>query len=196
MDKLTLCNKIQIAMDNSPYNDKKFVIGDGSIDSKVMLVGEAPGANEEKEGKPFVGKAGKMLTDFLNGIEIDRKELYISNVVKIRPSKINPASGKLNNRKPNKEEVEFFLPFLLEEIDMVSPKVIVTLGNFALCAITGNKKATIGEFHGEPLEVQNDIFGSKMVFPLYHPASLIYNKHLQPTYNEDLAKLKTFLSAN
>lgn len=191
MDKLILCKKIQDEMENSPYKGKNFVIGDGLLTSKIMLVGEAPGAEEEKEGKPFVGKAGKMLTAFLEGIGITRDELYISNVVKIRPSKINPKSGRLNNRPPNKEEVEFFLPFLFDEIEMVSPKVIVTLGNFALCAVSGNKSAKIGEFHGKPLEIEGNL-----VFPLYHPASIIYNRSLQEVYDEDLMKLKNFLSIN
>lgn len=188
MNKIDIENKIKNAMDNSIYKDKPFVIGDGLESAKVMLVGEAPGAEEEKHGKPFIGKAGKILTEFLEGIDLSREELYISNVVKIRPSKINSKTGNLNNRPPNKDEVNFFLPFLFDEIDMVSPKVVVTLGGFALCALTGDNGAKIGDYHGEPIEVNG-----RKVFPLYHPASIIYNRALQPIYDEDLGKLKEFL---
>lgn len=191
MNKIDIYNRIELAMENSPYSGKPFVMGYGSEKPTIMMVGEAPGASEEKEGKPFVGQAGKMLTTFLEGIGLDREDIYISNVVKIRPSKINPDTGRLNNRPPTKDEVAFFLPFLFEEIEFTKPKVIVTLGNFALCAVSGDKKAKIGEFHGEPLTAHGNL-----IFPMYHPASIIYNRNLAEVYNEDLGKLKKFLSSN
>lgn len=170
------------------FGDRKIVFGDGSIGSKIMLIGEAPGGEEEKQGKPFVGKAGQNLNEFLDILGLQRDNLYISNVVKLRPFKLSVKTNKPVNRPPNKEELDFFVPYLHREIEIVKPELVVTLGNFALKYVTLNKKIIIGECHGSLL----DINGIKL-FPLYHPASIIYNRSLKDTYICDLYKLKELL---
>lgn len=165
----------------------RLVFGEGSLHAKILLIGEAPGAQEEFQGRPFVGKAGKNLDGFLQTLGLQRQELYISNVVKIRPSKISPA-GNVVNRPPNKYEIAFFKPYLMQEIALVQPQWIVTLGNTAL-SVFGN--FNIGEVHGKLLQVQEH-----RLFPLYHPAAIIYNRSLQATYAEDLLALKMKLKEN
>ena len=171
------------------YADKKLVFGEGDENTKVLLVGEAPGGEEEKLGRPFVGKAGKNLDEFITLAGLERKDLYITNVVKYRPTKLSPKTGKPVNRTPDSKEIEDFKPLLKEEIASVNPKVVVTLGNVPLKAVTDNNKITIGDCHGTVLECN----GIK-IFPLYHPASIIYNRSLADTYKEDVFKLKEYLN--
>ena len=178
-----------------PAEDKPLVFGEGKDDHPpVMLIGEAPGEQESLQGRPFVGKAGKNLDGFLAALEMRREDIYISNVVKIRPTKVSEKS-RVSNRPPNKEELALFTPFLYEEILRVQPGMIVTLGNVALKALCG-PKAIIGDMHGQTAEVtvrhekQEAAFP---IFPLYHPASIIYNRSLQEVYNSDLQALKTVL---
>ena len=159
-----------------------------------MLIGEAPGEQESLQGRHFVGKAGKNLDHFLELVQLRREEIYISNTVKIRPTKVSE-KGRVSNRPPNKEELALFTPYLMEEILLVKPHMIVTLGNFALKALCG-PKAVIGDMHGNPTQVtvkhekQEAEFA---IFPLYHPASIIYNRSLQSVYDEDLLALKELL---
>ncbi|WP_394266627.1 uracil-DNA glycosylase, partial [Anaerotignum sp.] len=115
--------------------------------------------------------------------------IYISNVVKLRPTKESPKTGKAVNRPPSKDEIAFFLPFLQEEIKVVNPQWIVTLGNVPLKAVTGDAKAVIGDWHGKPFTLED----GKILFPLYHPAAIIYNRALSETYQEDLMTLKKLL---
>ena len=110
-------------------NAKNLVFGDGNINSNIMLIGEGPGANEDAEGKPFVGRAGKLLNKMLEAIQLDRKKVYISNVVNYRPP---------NNRKPTEEEIERYLPYLKTHIEIINPKIILLLGSTALNALIGN----------------------------------------------------------
>ncbi|MGN1318698.1 MAG: uracil-DNA glycosylase [Lachnospirales bacterium] len=170
------------------FGDRKVVFGDGNLGAKIMLIGEAPGGEEEKQGKPFVGKAGQNLNEFLEILGLNRSDLYISNVVKLRPYKLSPKTNKPVNRPPNREELSFFVPYLHREIEIVSPKLVVTLGNFALKNVTMNKKIVIGDCHGELLNLDEI-----KLFPLYHPASVIYNRSLREVYIEDLYKLKNYL---
>lgn len=170
------------------FGDRKVVFGDGSKGAKIMLVGEAPGGEEEKQGKPFVGKAGQNLNEFLDILNLKRENLYISNVVKLRPYKLSPKTNKPINRPPNKEELRFFVPYLHREIKLVQPELVVSLGNFALKNITMDNKITIGDCHGTLLDI-----GNMKLFPLYHPASVIYNRSLRDVYLEDLYKLKNIL---
>ncbi len=178
-----------------PAEEKPIVLGEGNADHPpVMLIGEAPGEQESLQGRPFVGKAGKNLDSFLQVLELKREDIYISNVVKIRPTKVSE-KGRVSNRPPNKEELALFTPYLMEEILLIKPQMIVTLGNFALKALCG-PKAIIGGMHGTPTRVivkherQEAEFN---LFPLYHPASIIYNRSLQAVYDEDLTVLKTLL---
>ena len=130
-----------------PAEDKTLVFGEGQSDHPaIMLIGEAPGEQETLQGRPFVGKAGKNLDSFLEIVGLKREDIYISNVVKIRPTKVSD-KGRLSNRPPNKEELALFTPYLYEEILLVQPRMIVTLGNVALRALAG-PKAVIGSMHG------------------------------------------------
>lgn len=175
--------------ENTPYGEKRIVFGEGKEQPALMMIGEAPGGEEEQQGRPFVGKAGKNLSAFLEVVGLKREEIYISNVVKIRPTKDSPKTGKPVNRPPSKEEIAFFLPFLQEEIEAADPKVIVTLGNVPLKAVTGEKKAVIGDYHGNPQPLPD----GRTLFALYHPAAVIYNRALQEVYDADLIKLRVFL---
>ena len=186
-------NKVQqellAAVETSAYQTKTIVFGEGAENPALMMIGEAPGGDEEKQGRPFVGKAGKNLSAFLEVVGLKREEIYISNVVKLRPTKESPKTGKAVNRPPSAEEIAFFLPYLLEEIQVISPKVVVTLGNVPLKAVTGERKAVIGDYHGRPVKLEE----GRTLFALYHPAAVIYNRALQATYDEDLLELKAFL---
>ena len=177
------------AAEISAYKDKTIVFGEGAEQPALMMIGEAPGGDEEKQCRPFVGKAGKNLSAFLEVVGLKREEIYISNVVKLRPTKESPKTGKSVNRPPSAEEIAFFLPFLLKEIKVIDPKVIVTLGNVPLKAVTGEKKAVIGDYHGKPTPLAD----GRTLFALYHPAAVIYNRALQATYDEDLLALRAFL---
>lgn len=175
-----------------PAERKPLVFGEGRMEQPpVMLIGEAPGEQETLQGRPFVGKAGKNLDGFLEAVGLERQEIYITNVVKIRPTKVSP-KGSVSNRPPNREELALFTPWLYEEILMVQPRKIVTLGNVALKALAG-KQAVIGACHGQTMETQVQHQGRQQtfeVFPLYHPASIIYNRALTEVYQEDLQRLR------
>jgi uracil-DNA glycosylase, family 4 len=173
-----------------PGEGKVVVFGEGDPDAGIVLIGEAPGEKETKLVKPFVGQAGKNLDEFLEVLELKREYIYITNTVKFRPFKVNPKTGRLSNRPPNKNEIKLCLPYLLRQLEIISPKIVVTLGNTPLQAVTGDNGTLIGENHGRPLKM--DKF---YLFPLYHPASIIYNAGLKDTYHEDLLKLKEFMKS-
>ncbi len=174
------------------FSGRKIIFGDGIMNADILLVGEAPGGEEEKLGKPFVGSAGKNLDKFLEIIQLERDKIYITNVVKIRPFKLSLKTNKPVNRPPNKEEIHFFKEYLYREIEEINPKIIVTLGNTALRAVFRDNNIVIGDYHGKLCE---DIFGFK-IFPLYHPASVIYNRELEKVYLDDLHKLKGILDCS
>ena len=168
--------------------EKKILVhGEGEIGARVMLVGEAPGEQETLQGRPFVGKAGKNLNEFLELAGLERGELYVTNAVKFRPTK-RSAAGRTVNRPPTREEVSLFLPWLRREIELVAPEVIVTLGNVPLRALTG-PKAVIGDVHGTLQEADG-----LRLYPMYHPASLIYNPGLREVYAEDIRRLSAHLN--
>lgn len=167
---------------------KQFVCGDGKMTRPVlMLIGEAPGKDEVRNGRPFVGKAGQNLSRFLEILELERNSIYITNVVKIRPTQPGKNNGE-RNRAPSSREVELFKPWLLDEIQYVQPQALVTLGNTPLKALIG-KDSNIGDMHGVPVDTP---CGHKL-FPLYHPAAIIYNRSLVPVYDEDLVKLRHWI---
>lgn len=170
--------------------DKKILVhGEGNIGARVMLIGEAPGEQETLQRRPFVGKAGKNLDEFLELAGIDRSELYVSNTVKFRPTKIS-AAGRVVNRPPTREEINLFLPWLKKEMELVQPEVVVTLGNVPLKALMGSK-VVIGDVHGD----FQDAEGVRL-YPMYHPASLIYNPSLRDTYAGDIRRLADWLKAH
>ncbi len=181
--------RLRAAVQGSLYRGKIIVFGEGAEAPTLMMIGEAPGGDEEKQGHPFVGKAGKNLSAFLEVVGLKREEIYISNVVKLRPTKESPKTGRAVNRPPSAEEIAFFLPFLREEIQTIAPRVIVTLGNVPLQAVTGERRATIGDYHGRAVTLSD----GRVLFALYHPAAVIYNRALQVVYDADLQELRAFL---
>lgn len=170
------------------YPEEKLVFCDGTVKNGLLLIGEAPGKDEVVQGRPFVGKAGKNLDEFLDVLGLLREEICITNVCKFRPTKISP-KGSTSNRTPTRTEVMQALPFLQEEINLIAPQVIVTLGNTPLRAVLGDFSATIGEYHGKATKVDD-----RDLFALYHPASIIYNRALKEVYYQDLQLLKDYLS--
>lgn len=170
-------------------NARALVFGEGAFSAKLMMIGEAPGEQETLQGRPFVGKAGKNLDEFLELSGLKREEIYITNTVKFRPVKKSPA-GRFSNRPPTKEEIALFLPWLKKEIALVKPLCVATLGNVPLRAVTG-RNITIGETHGQFLDVDG-----LRLYPLYHPASLIYNPALRDVYLEDVKRLGEWVREN
>ena len=143
-------------------NATNLVFGDGNISSKIMIIGEGPGANEDAEGKPFVGRAGKLLDKMLMAIHLDRTKVYISNVVNYRPPE---------NRKPTDEEVLKYLPYLIKHIEIINPKILLLLGSTALNAIIGNE-LVISKARGK--WIQKEIGTIKpWIISSFHPAFLM-----------------------
>lgn len=160
------------------------VIGEGSHDASIMFVGEAPGENEAKTGRPFVGRAGKFLDELLASVDIPRESVYITNIVKDRPPK---------NRDPLPDEIELYAPFLDRQIEIIKPKIIATLGRFSMVYVMNRyglewETAPISVLHGKTLQTP-----SFKLVPLYHPAAAIYNQHLKQTLVEDFKVLKTLI---
>ncbi|MDD4797661.1 MAG: uracil-DNA glycosylase [Eubacteriales bacterium] len=172
--------------------EKIIVRGEGNPDAALMLVGEAPGEQETLQRKPFVGKAGQNLTGFLEVLGLDRQDIYITNVVKFRPVKIHPVRGSLSNRPPKREEIALCYHLLLAEMRIVNPRVVATLGNTALHAVADDNALTIGAVHGRALPMPAGQ-GGGCIFPLYHPASIIYKRDLQQVYLQDVQALAQFL---
>jgi uracil-DNA glycosylase family 4 len=174
------------------FQGKEIVVGDGSPDSSLLLIGEAPGKDEVANSKPFVGMAGKNLAQFLEILGLKRDEIYITNAIKHRLSKINPTTGRVSNRPATKEEIEQNREYLIEEIGIIGPKFIVTLGNVPLRAVLGDNKASIGEMHGRlgTVTIKGLEYG---LYPLYHPASIIYNASLKEIYLKDIENLRKII---
>ncbi|MGI6183974.1 MAG: uracil-DNA glycosylase [Candidatus Fimadaptatus sp.] len=162
--------------------NKVLVYGEGPLRPELMLIGEAPGEQEALAGRPFVGKAGRNLDEMLEKCGLTRAQIYIGNAVKFRPVKQSRA-GRTVNRPPTQEEIGLFRPWLLREIDIVRPALIATLGNVPLRALTG-RALTVGQEHGRLL-----VEGGMRIFPMYHPASMIYNPSLKAVFEEDLRTL-------
>lgn len=179
---------IKAVEERYPGEGKIVVFGEGNTNADVVLVGEAPGEKETKYVRPFAGPAGKNLDEFLTVLEMKREDIYITNTVKFRPFKVNPKTGRMSNRPPERNEIALCLPFLLRQLEVIKPSVVVTLGNTPLKAVSGDSTLTIGKYHGRPFNESGFL-----LFPLYHPASIIYNVGLKEIYHEDLIKLKEFL---
>lgn len=172
-----------------PGEDKILVFGDGNSNQPpLMLIGEAPGENETIQRRPFVGKAGKNLDHFLDVMGMEREQIFVSNVVKIRPT-VRSESGRVRNRAPSKEEIALFLPFLMKEIELVAPRAIVTLGNVPLKAMMG-PRAIIGDMHGKWHTAVNGL----PLYALYHPAAIIYRRELTQVYEDDVRALRDSLT--
>ena len=172
------------------------VFGEGGVQSGALLIGEAPGAEETKLGRPFVGKAGKQLDALIALFGVERSEVYISNTVKYRPVVRSPKS--VRNRTPLPAEVAASLPLLQREIELICPRVLLTLGNTPLKAIyqlAGQKPPVIGSVHGTE---QTLTVGTRSVIliPLYHPASGIYNRSLVEVMERDATSAGTVIRRN
>lgn len=169
-------------------NNKYYpVIGEGNHHAKIMFVGEAPGQNEAKTGKPFCGAAGKVLDELITSIGIARKDVYVTNIVKDRPPE---------NRDPNPEEIRLYAPFLEEQIEIIKPEVIATLGRFSMRFILEKfnspfQKDSISALHGKVIEAVTS-YGKVQIVPLYHPAVALYNGKTKQTLKDDFQILKQF----
>ena len=158
-----LIKKIQLIQNcKLKKNAKNLVFGDGNINAKIMIIGEGPGANEDIEGKPFVGRAGKLLDKMLASIKLDRTKVYISNVVNYRPPE---------NRRPTEEEIERYLPYLKSHIEIIDPKILLLLGSTALNTLIGNE-VVISKARGK--KIQKEIGAAKpWIIASFHPAFLM-----------------------
>lgn len=164
------------------------VIGEGSHDATIMFVGEAPGMNEAKTGRPFCGAAGKFLTELIQSIGLTREQVYITNVVKDRPPE---------NRDPTPEEIEMYAPFLDRQIEIIQPKVIATLGRHSMGYIMKKfdldlELEPISKIHGKAFPAKAS-YGPVTIVTLYHPASALYNGGMRDTHKKDFEILKKFV---
>mgnify|MGYP000925962181 FL=1 len=156
---------------------KSLVMGEGNADADIIFIGEAPGAKEDELGRPFVGAAGKFLDEMLASIELDRKDIYISNIVKYRPP---------GNRDPKPEEIEAFKPYLKKQVEIIEPKLIVFLGRHSMNVFLPELK--ISEAHGRAYKRDGQVY-----MPLYHPAAALYNGGMRKTLLEDFAGIPRLL---
>jgi DNA polymerase len=164
------------------------VIGEGSLDAKIMFVGEAPGRNEAKCGKPFCGTAGKVLDELLEHIKIKRADIYITKIVNDRPQE---------NRDPTEDEIKIYGPFLDRQIEIIQPKVIAALGRYSMGYIMqkfglGDKVEVISKMHGKSFDAQAS-YGPIKIVCLYHPCVAVYNSKRKDELKKDFEVLKFML---
>lgn len=171
---------------------KNLVFGKGNPDAQILFIGEAPGAQEDLQGVPFVGSAGKELDKLLHSIGLSLDDVYIANILKYRPP---------DNRNPSVDEIRNHTPYLVEQIKIIKPKIICTLGNFSTKFVlakfdVNNMKSVSGitQLHGKPVEVAVDGLYFTVV-PLYHPAAVLYNPKLRKDLQDDFLKLKDMLGS-
>ncbi|MCP4537580.1 MAG: uracil-DNA glycosylase [Chloroflexi bacterium] len=149
------------------------VPGEGPENANIMFIGEAPGFHEDQQGRPFVGAAGKFLDELLSSIDLKRKDVFIANVIKCRPP---------GNRDPLPEETDACKPFLDRQIELVQPKLVVTLGRFSMARAF--PKARISHIHGQPRKI-----GGVVYYPMYHPAAALHQPSLRRTVEEDMRRI-------
>ena len=180
-----------VALKNSPLykfrieNKNLPVIGEGSHSAKIMFIGEAPGRNEAKTGRPFCGRAGEIFNKLLESVDIKREDVYVTNIVKDRPPQ---------NRDPLPEEIKIYGPFLDRQIEIVRPEIIATLGRYAMGYIMpkfdlGSELEPIGKAHGKTYGAEAS-YGKIKIIPLYHPAVAVYNSHTLDILKKDFEVLK------
>lgn len=178
----------------------QLVFGTGSPDAEIVFIGEAPGKNEDLKGEPFVGAAGKFLNEMLALINLERKDIYITNIVKYRPP---------NNRDPLPEEKQAFLPFLKKQLEIIKPKLIVTLGRHSMDSLLPGLR--ISEVHGQPKKTKLRLLSNEqgamsraksplqsnlatwVILPLFHPAAALYNGGLRQTLIDDFVRIPLIL---
>jgi len=164
---------------------KNPVIGEGSTNAKIIFIGEAPGFNEDQKGKPFVGRAGKIFYELLDSINLKRKEIYITNIIKCRPPE---------NRNPKQDEIKACSHYLDKQFEIIKPKIICCLGNFSTSYVMTkfnlkDKIQGISKIHGQIFSF-NSLFGQIKIIPLYHPAVATYNMNMLDTLKKDFEILK------
>ena len=165
----------------------QLVLGDGNANADIVFIGEAPGKNEDEQGLPFVGAAGKFLNEMLAAADLDRSDVYITNIVKYRPP---------NNRDPLPDEKQAFWPYLARQLEIINPKAIVTLGRHSMEFFLPD--ARISQIHGHA--IKKDVTyhdGSKhewLIVPLYHPAAALYNGGLRQTLIDDFLKVPEYIA--
>lgn len=155
----------------------QLVFGVGNPQSEIVFIGEAPGKNEDLQGEPFVGAAGRFLNEMLEMIGLKRSDIYITNIVKYRPP---------NNRDPRPDEKSAFLPYLKKQLDVIQAKLIVLLGRHSMDSLLPGLK--ISEVHGQPKR-----FEGRVYLPLFHPAAALYNGGMRQTLIDDFARIPTIL---
>jgi DNA polymerase len=165
------------------------VVGEGEPDARIMFIGEAPGEQEAKSGRPFVGSAGRVLNKLLESIGLDRKATYITSVIKDRPP---------GNRDPTTAEIRLYAPFLMQQIEIIQPSVIVTLGRFAKDLVleqfnVPERAQGMSELHGRALPATAP-YGTVTIVPMYHPAAAFYNRELETTLQEDFRTLQQVMT--
>ncbi len=166
----------------------QLVFGDGNPDAEIVFIGEAPGKNEDIQGKPFVGAAGKFLDEMLASIGLNRQDVYITNIVKYRPP---------NNRDPLPEEKKEFLPFLQAQLEVIQPKVVVTLGRHSTNCFLPDLQ--ISQIHGQPKRLKlrmkqpADEAFEVVILPLFHPAAALYNGGMRQTLLDDFSNIPAII---
>jgi uracil-DNA glycosylase family 4 len=157
----------------------QLVFGDGNPNAELVFIGEAPGKNEDIQGLPFVGAAGKFLDEMLGVIGLERKDIYITNIVKYRPP---------GNRDPSPDEKTAFLPFLRSQLEIIKPKLVVTLGRHSMDSLLPGLQ--ISKCHGQPKRYKGQVY-----LPLFHPAAALYNGAMRQTLIDDFTKIPSVLAA-
>lgn len=166
----------------------QLVFGDGHPDADLVFIGEAPGKNEDLQGTPFVGAAGKFLNEMLEMIDLKRDNIYITNIVKYRPP---------NNRDPLPEEKKAFLPYLQSQLEVIQPKVVVTLGRHSMNCFLPDLQ--ISKVHGQPKRVKLALKENTsdslqvVILPLFHPAAALYNGAMRQTLIDDFALIPSII---
>jgi len=170
--EISKCQKCDLA-----YGRTHTVPGEGPADARLMFVGEGPGFHEDRQGRPFVGAAGKLLEELLGSIGLSREEVFIANVIKCRPP---------GNRDPSQEELKACKPYLDRQIEIIRPRVLVTLGRFSMARYFSG--TTISRIHGQAKR-----FGGMWVIPVFHPAAALHQPRYRPALEEDFQKIAELL---
>lgn len=165
----------------------QLVFGTGNPDADIVFIGEAPGKNEDLQGKPFVGASGKFLDEMLDSVGLKRDDIYITNIVKYRPP---------NNRDPLPEEKRVFLPYLQSQLEVIAPKVVITLGRHSTNCFLPDLQ--ISKSHGQPKRVKLQFKDSEdvlevVILPLYHPAAALYNGGMRQTLMDDFSAIPAII---
>ena len=167
----------------------QLVFGEGNPNADIVIIGEAPGKQEDLQGKPFVGASGKFLDSMLEMIDLKREDIYITNIVKYRPP---------DNRDPKPEEKKAFLPYLQSQLEVIQPKILVTLGRHSMNCFLPDLQ--ISKVHGEPKRVKLSLKPDKddilevIILPLYHPAAALYNPAQRQTLIDDFAVIPIIMN--